>query len=105
MTALTAVVTFVASRLPINVRDTEGSDMPTRTFVVAAAGVGAALLTATGITYAATAGSTPDSAPAHRAAAPAHHATTVVQRASAPARKPAQPAEKTAPGTAPSGNN
>ncbi|MER6976911.1 hypothetical protein [Streptomyces carpinensis] len=77
--------------------------MPTRTFVVAAAGVGAALLTATGITYAATTGSAPDSKPAHRAAAPAHRAAAPAQKAAQPAQKAAQPAQKTAPDTAPSG--
>ncbi|MER5909810.1 hypothetical protein ABT124_04700 [Streptomyces sp. NPDC001982] len=70
--------------------------MPTRTFAVAAAGVGAAVLAATGITYASTAGSTPASPSVHRVAAPVHRAAAPVQRAP-------QPVQRAAPDTAPSG--
>ncbi|MFJ8196550.1 hypothetical protein [Streptomyces sp. NPDC096152] len=56
--------------------------MPMRVFTVTAAGVGAAVLAAAGITYASTAGSTPASPSVHRAARP-------VQRA-APAKSPSE---------------
>ncbi|MGP3735653.1 hypothetical protein ACTWJ9_21060 [Streptomyces sp. GDS52] len=62
--------------------------MPTRTFAVAAAGVGAAVLAATGITYASTSGSAPASPSVHQAAASAQRAAEPVQRA-APAAAPA----------------
>ncbi|WP_405884620.1 hypothetical protein OG762_41575 [Streptomyces sp. NBC_01136] len=55
--------------------------MPTRTFAVAGAGVGAAVLAAAGITYASTAGSTPASPSVHRAAVSVHRAARPVQRA------------------------
>ncbi|WP_316746194.1 hypothetical protein [Streptomyces sp. MK7] len=71
--------------------------MPTRTFVVTAAGVGAAVLAAAGITYAATIDSAPAAPSAHRAAAPSVH------RAAAPAQRPAQPAQRPAAPEAPSG--
>ncbi|MCW7941294.1 hypothetical protein AAW14_04310 [Streptomyces hygroscopicus] len=60
--------------------------MPTRTFAVATAVVGAAALATTGITYASTAGS--QSAPSHQqAAAPVRHAAPPVRQA-APAAAP-----------------
>ncbi|WP_237407317.1 hypothetical protein [Streptomyces sp. M2CJ-2] len=62
--------------------------MPTRTFAVAAAGVGAAVLAATGITYASTSGSAPASLSVHQAAASAQRVAKPVQRA-APAAAPA----------------
>lgn len=62
--------------------------MPTRTFAVAAAGVGAAVLAVTGITYASTSGSAPASPSVHQAAASAQRAAEPVQRA-APAAPPA----------------
>ncbi|MDF3302591.1 hypothetical protein [Streptomyces tropicalis] len=68
--------------------------MPTRTFAVAAAGVGAAVLAATGITYASTTESTPASPSVHRAAAPVHRAAAPVQRA-------APPVQRAAPAAAP----
>ncbi len=61
--------------------------MRTRTIAVAAAGVGAALLTASGITYAMTSGSAPASASAHKAAVSVRPAAKPVQQAApAPAR-------------------
>ncbi|WP_055490860.1 hypothetical protein [Streptomyces sp. TP-A0356] len=73
--------------------------MPTRTFAVAAAVVGAAALATTGITYASTAGSPQAAQPAHRAApAPAH-------RAPAPAHRAAPPVQHPAPATAPLGGS
>lgn len=68
--------------------------MPTRTFAVAAAGVGAAVLAATGITYAATSGSSPASPSVHQRAAPVHRAAQPDQRA-------AQPDQRAAPAAAP----
>ncbi|MFB7110989.1 hypothetical protein [Streptomyces sp. NPDC056190] len=68
--------------------------MPTRTFAVAAAGVGAAVLAATGITYAATSGSPP-------ASPSAHHAAAAVQRAAKPEQPAAQPDQRAAPAAAP----
>ncbi|MFB6959724.1 hypothetical protein ACFCYB_22535 [Streptomyces sp. NPDC056309] len=68
--------------------------MPTRTFAVAAAGVGAAVLAATGITYAATSGSSPASPSVHQPAA-------AVQRAAKPAQPAAQPDQRAAPAAAP----
>ncbi|MEU0604054.1 hypothetical protein ABZ484_38450 [Streptomyces sp. NPDC006393] len=70
--------------------------MPTRTFVVTAAGVGAAVLAAAGITYAATTDSAPAKPSAHRAAPSVH-------RAAAPAQRPARPAQRPAAPEAPSG--
>ncbi|GAA3374596.1 hypothetical protein GCM10020367_39090 [Streptomyces sannanensis] len=64
--------------------------MPTSTFAVAAAGVGAAVLATTGIVYAATAGST-QAAPSVQRAAPS------VQRAAPPVRKAAPSDPKAAP--------
>ncbi|MFB7738553.1 hypothetical protein ACFC08_30050 [Streptomyces sp. NPDC056112] len=69
--------------------------MPTRTFAVAAAGVGAAVLAATGITYAATSGSSPASPSVHQRAAP------VVHRAAQPDQRAAQPEQRAAPAAAP----
>jgi hypothetical protein len=63
---------------------------------VAAAGVGAAVLAATGITYASTAGSTPASPSVHRAA-------VSVQRAAPPVQQAAPPVKRAAPATAASG--
>ncbi|MFF4146982.1 hypothetical protein ACFY0A_37915 [Streptomyces sp. NPDC001698] len=68
--------------------------MPTRTFAVAAAGVGAAVLAATGITYAATSGSSPASPSVHQPAA-------AVQRAAKPQQPAAQPDQRAAPAAAP----
>ncbi|MFJ2720903.1 hypothetical protein [Streptomyces sp. NPDC087437] len=68
--------------------------MPTRTFAVAAAGVGAAVLAATGITYAATSGSSPASPSIHQSAAAVHRAAQPDQRA-------AQPDQRAAPAAAP----
>ncbi|MGW4048176.1 hypothetical protein [Streptomyces sp. NPDC004721] len=68
--------------------------MPTRTFAVAAAGVGAAVLAATGITYAATSGSSPASPSAHQPA-------IAVQRAAKPEQRAAQPDQRAAPAAAP----
>ncbi|GED88406.1 hypothetical protein TNCT6_54910 [Streptomyces sp. 6-11-2] len=68
--------------------------MPTRTFAVAAAGVGAAVLAATGITYAATSGSSPASPSVHQPAAAVHRAAQPDQRA-------AQPDQRAAPAAAP----
>ncbi|MEV0695200.1 hypothetical protein [Streptomyces sp. NPDC050388] len=72
--------------------------MPTRTFAVAAAGIGTAVLAATGITYASTSGSTPTSPSVHHAAAP-------VQRAAQPVQQAAQPAQQAAPAAASSGGD
>ncbi|MFE3151680.1 hypothetical protein ACFXJ6_34345 [Streptomyces sp. NPDC059218] len=69
--------------------------MPTRTFAVAAAVVGTAVL-ATGITYAATDGSTQSEPTAGRVEQPVH-------RAAHPAR-PATPARQAAPAPAPLGS-
>ncbi|GAB2813715.1 hypothetical protein GCM10027073_52490 [Streptomyces chlorus] len=62
--------------------------MPTRTFAVAAVGVGAAALAATGITYAATSASAPASPSVHQPAAAAQRAAQPEQRV-APAAAPA----------------
>ncbi|MGX4691512.1 hypothetical protein [Streptomyces sp. JNUCC 63] len=72
--------------------------MPTRTFAVAAAGVGAAVLAATGITYASTSGSAPASPSVHQPAAS-------VQRAAQPVQRAAQPVRQAAPAAAPSGRD
>ncbi|MEV6111224.1 hypothetical protein AB0L59_01590 [Streptomyces sp. NPDC052109] len=69
--------------------------MPTRTFAVVAAGAGATVLAATGITYALTTGSAPASPAAHRAAKPVHR---VVQ----PAHRAARPVQRAAPAAVPS---
>ncbi|MEV5009813.1 hypothetical protein AB0K74_15865 [Streptomyces sp. NPDC056159] len=68
--------------------------MPTRTFAVAAAAVGAAVLAATGITYAATSGSSPASPSVHQPAAAVH-------RAAKPEKPAAQPDQRAAPAAAP----
>ncbi|WP_073948488.1 hypothetical protein [Streptomyces kebangsaanensis] len=75
--------------------------MPTRTFAVAAAGVGAAVLAATGITYAATSGSTPASPSVHQPAASVQRAAQPVQRAAQPDQRAAQPDQRAAPAAAP----
>ncbi|MFF4759384.1 hypothetical protein [Streptomyces sp. NPDC001292] len=75
--------------------------MPTRTFAVAAAGVGAALLAATGITYAATSGSAPASPSAHRPAVSVQRAAQPEQRAAQPEQRAAQPEQRAAPAAAP----
>ncbi|MFG2917297.1 hypothetical protein ACGF0D_30960 [Kitasatospora sp. NPDC048298] len=73
--------------------------MRTRTLVVAAAGVGAAALATTGITYALTTGSTPASPPVQRVAQPAQPAAPAP-----PAVQPAaEPVEQAAPAAAASG--
>ncbi|MFI5768672.1 hypothetical protein ACIA74_08975 [Streptomyces sp. NPDC051658] len=71
--------------------------MPTRTFTVAAAVVGTAVL-ATGITYASTDGFTQSEPAAGRAAQPAHQAAP-------PAHRAAPPARQVAPAPAPLGSD
>ncbi|MGW1401510.1 hypothetical protein ACWCRF_23255 [Streptomyces sp. NPDC002405] len=75
--------------------------MPTRTFAVAAAGVGAAVLAATGITYAATSGSSQASPSVHQPAAAVHRAAQPDQRAAQPDQRAAQPDQRAAPAAAP----
>ncbi|MGW4730278.1 hypothetical protein ACWEQC_14090 [Streptomyces shenzhenensis] len=64
---------------------------------MAAAGVGAAVLAATGITYA----STPDSAPASPSV---HHAVASVERPARPVQEAAKPVQQAAPAAVPEGD-
>ncbi|MEU6808006.1 hypothetical protein ABZ920_03115 [Streptomyces sp. NPDC046831] len=74
--------------------------MPTRTFAVAAAGVGTAVIAATGITYAAALGE-PASRSVHQPAAPAHQPAAPAQRAAQPAQRAPQSEQRAAPAAAP----
>ncbi|WP_208900318.1 hypothetical protein [Streptomyces incarnatus] len=85
--------------------------MPSRTFAVVGAGVGAAVLAAAGITYASTVGagsSTVASAPAapsvHRAAASVHRAAKPAHPAAKPVSPAAKPVQRAAPAAASSGD-
>ncbi|MGW7817161.1 hypothetical protein ACWGLF_03325 [Streptomyces puniciscabiei] len=85
--------------------------MPSRTFAVVGAGVGAAVLAAAGITYASTVGagsSTVASAAAapsvHRAAVSVHRAAKPAHPAAKPVSPAAEPAQRAAPAAASSGD-
>ncbi|GGJ43890.1 hypothetical protein [Streptomyces brasiliensis] len=78
--------------------------MPTRTFAVAAAGVGAAVLAATAIAYTSTAGAAPASPTVHQAARPAHKAAPPAHQAAPPAHRAAPPVQRAAPAAAPAGS-
>lgn len=73
--------------------------MPTRIFAVSAAMVGAAVLAAAGITYAAQSESTQAATPAAQQAAPP------AKRAAPPVKKAAPPVKKAAPAAAPVGTD
>ncbi|MFI9275146.1 hypothetical protein ACIGXM_31205 [Kitasatospora sp. NPDC052896] len=66
--------------------------MRTRTFTVTTAGLGAAVLAATGITYASTSGSTPASPSVRQAAPPVQQAAQPVEQAAPAAAAAAAPA-------------